>query len=175
MTRGGWGDNGITEPYREDWRFALLFSVKNRTSEPLTLLSVSEPQEGRRLLHLIGVVLTPAPKEDTDPRRAGHGPWGPEGEVDPKPVKIPPRQEAFVQLNFQMGDCEFFPPQKWIRYNEAATFTYVMKGKEVTTTLDLFGKGLAITIKAPKREDCPGSTSPTDTNPEGLEDGQARP
>jgi hypothetical protein len=70
-------------------------------------------------------------------------------------VIIPPKGRAHVQLNFKMGECEFFPPRARERYNETLTIEYEQEGKESTALLDL--PGLTVTVIAPSAKKCPAA------------------
>lgn len=153
--QGSWlGMRGIFEPYREGKHFAVVFRVKNRASGPVTLLSATQPQDGRRLLRLIGVRFTLSPEEEpSDSRIPQHGIAPPYGAEEPEPLLMPPNREAFVQFNFEMGECDFFLPGEQVRYNEEATFRYAIQGTEATATLDL--TGITVTVTAPGKGHCP--------------------
>jgi hypothetical protein len=157
---GSWeAERGMFEPYRDGKLFAVAFRVKNRSSEPLTLVSATGEQDGHRMLRLIGVKFTLAPEIDPDsdlariPRMELRPPLG---AIEPNPLLLPPDREAVVQLNFKMGECEFFEPGEKVRYNEEATFRYSVDGEDASATIDL--AGITVTITAPPSEKCPRTT-----------------
>lgn len=143
------------EPYGEGKLFQVLFNVRNRASDPVTLLTGTQDQTGHRLLRLIGVIFSPDESRSCPLVSCSVGPWGSTGAVEPEPVTVPPGQGAYVQLNFRMGECQFFPPGDRQRYNETLTLAYEREGETSTAVLDL--SGLTVTVIAPKPENCPGS------------------
>jgi hypothetical protein len=158
LSVGSWdGERGMFEPYGEGKLFQVLFNVRNRASDPVTLLTGTQDQTGHRLLRLIGVIFSRVPNESRSCPlvSCSVGPWGSTGAVEPEPVTVPPGKEAYVQLNFTMGECEFFPPGDRLRYNETLTLGYEREGETSTAVLDL--SGLTVTVIAPKSENCPGS------------------
>jgi hypothetical protein len=161
LSVGSWdGERGMFEPYGEGKLFQVLFNVRNRAPDPVTLLTGTQDQKGHSLLRLIGVIFSRVPNEGRSCPlvSCSVGPWGSTGAVEPEPepVTVPPGQEAYVQLNFKMGECEFFPPGDRLRYNETLTIGYEREGETSTAVLDL--SGLTVTVIAPKPENCPGSS-----------------
>jgi hypothetical protein len=156
LSVGSWeGERGMFEPYGEGKLFQVLFNVQNRASDPVTLLTGTQDQKGHRLLRLIGVIFSPEESRSCPLVSCSVGPWGSTGAVEPEPVTVPSGQGAYVQLNFRMGECQFFPPGDRQRYNETLTLGYEREGETSTAVLDL--SGLTVTVIAPKPENCPGS------------------
>jgi hypothetical protein len=152
LGRGAWrGQEGIFEPYRHGAHYAVLFTVKNASSRPVTLLSAGDPQPGHRLLRRIGVRFTPVPHHD--PRIPEPGLAPPFEAEDPAPLTVPPGRNAWVQFNFVMGECQFFAPGEEQTYNETATIVYQRGKGEKTIALDLTGD--QVTITAPSDRRCP--------------------
>lgn len=158
---GSWlAERGMFEPYRDGHLFGVAFRVKNRSAEPLTLLSATQDQRGHRLLRIVGVRFTPVPEEDRDDGSDDFGVGGivasgllpPEAGAEPAPLRVPPGGEAYVQFDFRMGECVFFDPGEQVRYNEQATFRYSVDGQEASAVIDL--TGITVTVTAPAKKDC---------------------
>jgi hypothetical protein len=153
---GSWlGERGMFEPYRDGHLFAVAFRVKNRSAEPLTLLSATQEQDGHRLLRMVGVRFTLA-EESQGGDVFSTGLLSPEAGAEPAALLVPPDREAYVQFDFRMGECEFFDPGEQVRYNEQATFRYSVDGQQASALVDL--TGLTVTITAPAKKDCPHAT-----------------
>jgi hypothetical protein len=165
---GGWyGMRGLFQPYRKGKRLGVGFVLANRAAAPLTLLDASQPEQERPLMRLIGVRFALVPPEDP----ASSGMLNPMietsyGPAEPEPVEIPPRREVFVQFNFELCGSDVFVASSPHRYNESATFRYVLEGREAETTVALHG--LSVTVTDPAKWSADESAGPPPWAPETL-------
>jgi hypothetical protein len=153
MSSGSWGDGGwlarrgIFLGYREGRRWTLLFTIRNRSRSPLTLLTAGGVQPGHRLILRVGVQVRLAPLPPRgDLEVVGLRPWS----VAPtRTVEVPAGREAWVQFDFVMRDgCRWFDPGARETVNRGTLIRYQQRGQEATTPLRLAGDQVTVTMPA---------------------------
>jgi hypothetical protein len=110
-----------------DRRLAVLITVRNRTSDTITLLGGGGPQPFRTVIERVAmqVRLAPVPPDNRIPvmgLRSWSGRDGP-------PASIPPGRSAWVQSNFLMRDCGSLPLGKAVTINRSITLAYEADGR----------------------------------------------
>jgi len=151
LSSGNWGDGGwlarrgIFLGYREGRRWTLLFTVRNRSGSPLTLLGADGAQPGHRLIRRVAVQVRLAPPRPRgDAAVVGLRPWSLAPAI---PVEVPPGRQAWVQFDFVMRDgCRWFDPGARETVNRGTLIRYRQRRRNSAVGLDLTGDQVTVTM-----------------------------
>ena len=131
-TSGYWGDGGSGPPGQHigcirDRRLAVLITVRNRTSQPITILGGGGPQPFRNVIGRVAVQVRLATPGTVGVPNPGLRRWS---DRDSPPADIPPRRSAWVQSNFLMRDCGSLPDETARTVNRSLVLFYEVDGQK---------------------------------------------
>jgi hypothetical protein len=121
-----WGDGASGPPGQHlgctrGRKLALLITVRNRTSQPITILGGGGPQPFRSVIERVAVQVRLAEASTAGIPNPGLRPWN---DGDSSAVAIPPGGRARVQSNFLMRDCGSLQKGQSITVNRSVTLAY---------------------------------------------------
>jgi hypothetical protein len=154
---GPWlGQEGMFESYRTGKRFAVLFTIRNTSGSPVTLVAAGGLQPGIRLLPRVGVQFRLVPPPRT-PESRSHGrpvvsyavqtPFGlrPWRAGAPKPLVVPAERSVWIQFDFVFGNCGLLPLGASHTYNRSTVVVYRLHGRLLKMPIDLRGDQVTVT------------------------------
>lgn len=118
---GGSGPKGIELGCIPSRHFAMAVPITNQAGEAVTIDAVAGTQAHGTLVRRVAVQAWPKPAESGDMIQVGLHDWS---RTPGQPLVVPASSDAWLQLNFLMGQCRLIKSYGRVAVSDRLTITY---------------------------------------------------